>query len=86
MPESKSRKKTDYTPPPDKKVGRKAVRIGSPRWIAPAMVVFFVVGLLWIVAYYIAPSSPPFSNLGPWNVAIGFGFIAVGFVLSTKWK
>lgn len=86
MPESKSRKKTDYTPPPEKQVGRKPVRIGSPRWIAPAMVVFFVLGLLWIVAYYIAPTAPPFSELGAWNVAIGFGFIGAGFLVSTRWK
>lgn len=83
MPESSSRKKADYTPPPDK---RKAVRIGSPRWVAPLMVTLFAVGLLWIVAWYIAPDAPLLGDLGAWNVAIGFGLIGVGFVVSTKWK
>ena len=83
MPESSSRKKAAYTPPPDK---RKAVRIGSPRWIAPLMVACFVIGLLWIVAYYVAPNAPVLGDLSYWNVLIGFGFIAVGFVVSTRWK
>ena len=82
MPESKSRKTSDYTPPPKKK----PVRIGSPRWLAPAMVSCFGIGLLWIIAWYIAPDAPFLKDLHAWNVAIGFGMIAIGFVLSTKWK
>lgn len=83
MPESSSRKKSDYTPPTDK---RKPVKIGSPRWIAPLMVTLFVVGLLWIVAWYIAPDAPFLGPLGAWNVVIGFALIALGFLVSTKWK
>lgn len=84
MPESSARKKADFTPPPKKKP--QAVRIGSPRWIAPAMVASFVIGLLWIVAYYIAPDAPVLKDLTYWNVLIGFGFIGLGFVFSTRWK
>lgn len=82
MPESSSRKKDTYTPPPN----RKAVQIGSPRWVAPLMVGFFVLGLLWIVVYYIAPDAPFLSDLSYWNVVIGFVLIGCGFVVSTKWK
>ena len=87
MPESKRRKKdAGYTPPPT--MGeRKVAKLGSPRWLAPLMVICFVVGLLYIVLFYIAGSQIPImrdlSNL--LNIAIGFGFIIVGFVLSTKW-
>ena len=92
MPESKGRKKDDYTPPPTKKGERKVARIGSPAWIAPAMVTFFIVGLLYIVIFYIAGSQIPIMNsIGGQlnalvNVGIGFAFIIVGFFLSTKWK
>lgn len=86
MPESKSRKKGLYTPPPEDRVSRKPVRIGSPRWVAPAMVAFFVLGLVWIVAYYVAPQAPYINDLTYWNVAIGFALIGVGFIFSTKWK
>jgi len=50
------------------------------------MVACFVVGLLWIVAYYIAPGMPVLSTLGRWNMLIGFGLIMAGFGLSTKWR
>jgi hypothetical protein len=46
----------------------------------------FIIGLLWIVAYYIAPGMPVMSELGRWNMVIGFGLIMVGFGLSTKWR
>ena len=52
----------------------------------PLMVICFLVGLLYLVVFYIAGSQVPImrdlSNLV--NIAIGFGFIIVGFVLSTK--
>lgn len=85
MPESKPRKKAAYTPPANA-VSRKPVRIGSPRWIAPTMVTFFLVGLIWIVAYYVAPEAPFIATLSYWNVAIGFVLIGVGFIFSTRWK
>ena len=67
---------------------RKVARLGSPAWLAPTMVICFVVGLLYIVVFYIAGAQVPImralSNLV--NIAIGFGFIIVGFVLSTRWQ
>lgn len=65
---------------------RKPVRLDSPRWLAPVMIACFVIGLVWIVAYYVAPDAPFISDLSWWNVVIGFGFFTVGFLLSTKWK
>ena len=91
MPESKGRKKEPFTPPPSKGE-RKVARIGSPAWLAPTMVACFVIGLLYIVVYYLARDYIPFMNSvggqanGLINVGIGFGFIIVGFILSTKWK
>jgi hypothetical protein len=82
MPESSSRKKTTYTP----QAKKSAVKIGSPRWVAPLMVTFFLLGLLWIVVYYIAPDAPFLASLSYWNVVIGFVLIGFGFVVSTKWK
>ena len=80
MPESKSRKKSTS------QAKQKPVRIGPPRWIAPLMLTLFGVGLLWIIAYYIAPDAPFLSDLSYWNVVIGFVLIGCGFVVSTKWK
>ena len=90
MPESRRRKKAAYTPPPQKEgsssPSRVPVKLDGARWIAPAMVTMFIIGLLWIVIWYIAPDNPIMGPLAGWNVAIGFVFIAIGFILSTKWR
>jgi hypothetical protein len=77
------RRKKAYTP----QSSRDPMKIASPTWLAPAMVAFFVVGLLWIVVYYIAGNDVPgMSILGWWNVVVGFVLIGVGFVLATRWR
>lgn len=89
MPESSRRKKKSgpsATPAASSSSSRVPVKLDGARWIAPAMVAMFVIGLLWIVTWYIAPTNPLMNGLGSWNVAVGFVFIAVGFLLSTKWK
>jgi hypothetical protein len=88
VPESKGRKKAVYTPPTTTKGERKVARIGSPSWLAPTMVALFVIGLTYIVIFYIAGSSiPVMKDLSPLvNVAIGFAFIAGGFGLATRWR
>ena len=52
------------------------------------MVAMFVIGLLWIVAFYLNGNSIPvmkdLNNME--NVLVGFGFIGVGFFLSTRWR
>ena len=82
MPKSRVRKRTVYTPPPRKSARRKV----SPPWMGPAIVVCLVVGLAWIALFYITGQSLPLPALGPWNLAIGFGFIIAGLGLATKWR
>jgi hypothetical protein len=52
------------------------------------MVTMFILGLLWIVVFYLIGSQVPlmsdFGNLT--NVLIGFAFIGIGFALATRWK
>ena len=50
------------------------------------MLAFFIVGLAWIVLFYVTQGSLPVDALGNWNIVVGFGFIAGGFVVSTQWK
>jgi len=83
VPESRSRKKADFTPP---STTRKPVRVGGRRWIAPAMVGCWLFGLAWIVVYYLAPDVKYIRDIGNWNLAVGMVFIALGFVFSTKWE
>lgn len=83
MPRSRIRRKEAYTPPPT----RSATKQVSPRWVAPAMVAFFVVGVLWLAVYYISNGDIiGMRSLGSWNLAAGFAFIMVGFGLATQWR
>lgn len=86
MPVSRRRKKNGYSPPTKAKApATKAVRFDSPRWLPITMVALWVVGLVWIVAWYMVP-LPLLESLGVWNLVIGFGLISVGFILATRWK
>ncbi len=83
MPESRQRKKADFTPP---QTSKKPVKVGSGRWVAPTMCTLWIIGLAWIVVYYIVPDLAYFGELGNWNLAIGMALIAAGFILATKWE
>ena len=85
MPESRTRKnKAAYTP---QSTAPKPVKYGNAAWWAPTMVAFFVLGLPWIVIYYIAGADlPVMKNLGWFNILIGFGLIGVGFGMSMRWR
>jgi hypothetical protein len=84
VPKSRSRKKADYIPPPERTDKSKAV---SGRWVAPTMVTLLLIGLAWVVLYYVAASTIGFvSALGAWNILIGFGFMFAGLMVATRWK
>ena len=86
MPKSRVRKKEkahvaaevaqeSWTPPKE-----------SPKWLAPTMVTLFLIGLLWIVVFYLSQEAAPIPDIKVWNMVIGFGFIAGGFSLATRWR
>jgi len=90
VPKSKVRKKSVYTPPADVLPARgaaaKAAR-PSPRWYAPLMVALMLIGLAWIVVYYVAGDKiPVMVSLGAWNFAIGFGAMVAGLIMSMRWR
>ena len=90
MPESKKRKKPVGTSRPagSTKVGKK--KGPSPRWLAPLMLALFGIGVLWLVVFYLTEARmgglPGASEIGNWNLLVGFAFIIAGFGLSTQWR
>lgn len=90
MPKSKVRKKTSYTPSATTLSGTGApARLAkpSPRWYPGVMAGFLVLGLAWIVVYYMAGESVPvMSSLGSWNFAVGFAFLVVGLGMAVRWR
>lgn len=66
---------------------------GAPtgnRYAAPLMIASAVVGLLWIVVFYVISGTdiviPVYSDLGDWNIVIGMGFIVAAFGFAMKWE
>ena len=86
MPKSRIRKKEDFTPPPEKKATEISLGATGGRWVAPLMLAMFAIGLAWIVVFYVTESQLPIESIKSWNIVVGFGFIAAGFVVSTQWK
>lgn len=95
MPESKSRAKKQARPQDPEflvKMAKaaEAEKVGNPVWLVPVMLGLMVLGLIWIVVYYLTASRVgggfPIPPLHAWNLAIGFGMIIAGFILTTRWK
>ena len=82
MPESRVRKKAPFTPPATRSTARRP----SPRWYAPLMLGLMVLGLIWIVVFYISQTMYPIPKIGDWNLLIGFGLLLAGFAMTTRWR
>lgn len=60
----------------------------NPIWFKPVMFGFMLLGLAWIVTYYITSSTValPIPQLGQGNILVGFGLLLVGFLMTTRWR
>ncbi|MDO4240955.1 MAG: cell division protein CrgA [Microbacteriaceae bacterium] len=60
----------------------------NPVWFKPVMFGFMILGLIWIVLYYVtsATLALPIKELGQGNIFAGFGLIMVGFIMATRWR
>lgn len=83
MPESKGRdhKSTAYTPPPRSKAAEP-----NPTWWAPVFITLLVLGLLWIVVYYVTAYKYPIESIGVWNLGVGFALLMGGFIMTMRWR
>lgn len=83
MPASKRRKKATTSTHVDRSPGFKEP---SPRWWAPVMVTLMIIGLLWVVTFYLTASVYPIPGIDYWNLGIGFGLMLIGFAMTTNWR
>ena len=58
----------------------------NPIWFKPIMFGLMLIGLVWILTYYISGTGLPVPSLGPWNIAVGFGIMFAGFLMTTRWR
>ncbi|GDY55070.1 hypothetical protein SVIO_056930 [Streptomyces violaceusniger] len=63
MPKSRIRKKDDFTPPPAKQAASISLNSGR-RWVAPLMLAMFLIGLAWIVIFYVTTGTCRSSRWG----------------------
>lgn len=61
-------------------------RTPNPVWFKPVMFGFMLLGLAWIITFYVSGTNLPIPNLGNWNILIGFGIMFVGFLMTTRWR
>jgi hypothetical protein len=69
--------------------GHPGTPLGRGRGVVVGMLGSFLIGLIWIVVYYITGQDlliPVMKNLGQYNLVVGIGFMAVGFVYATRWE
>jgi hypothetical protein len=61
----------------------------SPTWYPIAMVVLMLLGLAYLVVYYLTNSGqnvPVMEDLGAWNFAVGFGVMMLGLIMAVRWR
>lgn len=64
----------------------KAQRIGNPAWFVPVMLGLMLIGLVWVVTFYITQEQYPIESWGRWNLGAGFALMMAGFAMTTRWK
>lgn len=60
--------------------------VPNPVWFKPIMFGLMLVGLAWIIVYYVSQGTLPVRTLGDWNIMVGFGILFVGFLMTTRWR
>ncbi|GAA2626829.1 cell division protein CrgA [Dactylosporangium fulvum] len=94
MPKSTVRKKKVYTPPAEMRPQETAAvkRRPSPVWVPALAVGLVVIGIVWLVAYYLTQgffdveAFSALAKLEYWNLAIGFGFLVASLAVFSKWR
>ena len=87
MPKSKVRKKSEAPIRPQSLGTAGKALAPSPSWYPIVMAVVLVLGLAYLVVYYLAGTSIPImKDISGWNFAVGFGIMMVGLIMAVRWR
>ena len=87
MPKSQVRKKKVYTPPAEvRPTATAGAKKPSPIWLPIAAVSLIVVGIGWLVVYYLSETAYPVADWKYWNLAVGFGAMVASLALLSRWR
>jgi len=82
VPESRGRQKSNYTAPPR----ASSAPAPNPTWWVPVLVTLLLLGLLWIVVFYVTQGAFPIARFGYGNLAAGFALLLGGFAMAMRWR
>lgn len=63
-----------------------AAEAPNPTWWAPVFVTLLLLGLVWIVVFYVTEGAWPVREFRYWNLVAGFALLIAGFGMSMRWK
>jgi len=91
VPKSKVRKKPDAVGRAPGLAASTAATAPSPTWYPIVMAVILVLGLAYLVTYYLtqngtSPHIGFMETLGGWNFAVGFGIMIAGLIMAVRWR
>jgi hypothetical protein len=90
VPESRTRKSAAEKQKLKAQRASKPKKIKAPasrRWVPPTFITVGLLGVAWLITYYVAGTYIPFmATLGNWNILIGMGGMAAAFALATLWR
>ena len=69
--------------PPERRGGDNAP---NPVWFKPIMFGLMLIGLTWIIVFYVSGTTLPIAELGDGNILVGFGILFLGFLMTTRWR
>ena len=94
VPKSKVRKKVaSSTASKSAQENAAAVAAARAKVAAPTgpvylsiMLGLMILGLVWLLCYYLLQNVQPFAGLGSWNFAVGFALIIAGLLMTMRWR
>ncbi len=90
MPKSRVRKKKIYASPPGGVAATGTLTANkkrpSPPWVPGTALALAVLGMVWLVVYYLSSGALPISGGPKLNIGVGFGCIIASLVIFTRWR
>lgn len=87
MPKSRVRKKKVYTAPAELRPKTpNSTQQPSPTWVPVLAVSLVILGIAWLVSYYLTEGIFPIEAWGLWNLGAGFGCLVVSLLVLSRWR
>ncbi|MDY3049316.1 MAG: cell division protein CrgA [Rothia sp. (in: high G+C Gram-positive bacteria)] len=58
----------------------------TPLWYRIIMFSVIILGVFWIIIFYISQAVWPIPGIGNWNIGIGIGLMMLGLMMTTRWR